>query len=318
MNILVTLPVQSTHKELLENAYPGAAFRYHTASELTREDAVWAEVCIGNLPPKYLPDAVNLKWLQLNSAGADAYLGNLPSGTLLTNATGAYGLAISEHLLAMLLGIQKKLHLYRVNQIHHNWHDEGNVTSIEGARALVVGAGNIGGDFARKLHALGAEVYGIRRTAKVRDPWLTGLYHMDKLDELLPEMDIVALCLPGTPETKGLFDAERLAKMKRGAILLNVGRGTAIDSDALCDALMSGHLGGAGLDVTEPEPLPVNHPLWDAPNCIITPHVSGFYHLPETFERIVRIAADNLTRYREGRTLVNLVDERTGYRTLRE
>ena len=106
--------------------------------------------------------------------------------------------------------------------------------------------------------------------------------------------------------------------MKKNAILLNIGRGTAIDTEALCDALEKGQIGGVGLDVTDPEPLPAEHRLWDMPNAIVTPHISGFYHLQQTFERIVRISAENLAAYREGRPLRNVIDEKIGYRTLRE
>ena len=318
MKILVTLPCGETHKQLLENAYPEAEFRYIPGPELKPEDVADVEIGIGNIPPKLLPDCGCLRWLQLNSAGPDQYLGKMPEGAVLTNATGAYGLAISEHMLGMLLEIMKKLHRYYDNQHAHLWRDEGPVWSIEGSTALILGAGDIGGDFARKLHALGAYTIGIRRTATKKDEWLDELWHLDALDELLPRADIVAMGLPGTAETKGLIGAERLAKMKKNAILLNIGRGTAIDTEALCDALEKGQIGGAGLDVTDPEPLPAEHRLWDMPNAIVTPHISGFYHLQQTFERIVRISAENLAAYREGRPLRNVIDEKIGYRTLRE
>jgi len=318
MNILITLPVTPADMERFQAAYPDADFRCIRAPELTADDIADVDISIGNVPPALLPYAHRLRWLQLNSAGPDQYIGKMPAGAVLTNATGAYGLAISEHMLGALLELMKKLHLYHDNQRNHLWRDEGPVSSIEGAHALIVGAGNIGGDFGRKLHALGATVTGIRRTAILPDYWMDSLHHMEDLDTLLPDADIVALCLPGTPATRGLFNAERIARMKRGAFLVNIGRGTAIDTFALIDALKSGALGGAALDVTDPEPLPEDHPLWDAPNCIVTPHISGFYHLHQTLERIIDISVENLTAYRNGTPLRNVVDEEQGYRILRE
>ena len=318
MVILVTLPCSEEEKRRIESVWPDARYRYILAKELTEADVADVEVSLGNIPPALLPACANLRWLQLNSAGPDQYLGKMPEGAILTNATGAYGLAISEHMLGMLLEIIKKLNRYYDNQHAHLWRDEGPVSSIEGATALILGAGNIGGDFARKLHALGAYTIGVRRTATKKDEYLDELWHMDAIESLLPRADIIALCLPGTSETKGVISRERIAMMKKKAVILNIGRGSAIDTEALCDALEQGRLGGAGLDVTDPEPLPPDHRLWDAPNAIVTPHISGFYHLRQTYERIVGICCENLANYKAGRPLRNVVDEKTGYRTLRE
>jgi len=143
--------------------------------------------------------------------------------------------------------------------------------------------------------------------------YVTNLYTMEKLDECLAWADIVYLSLPDTPETAGLFDRQRLLKMKPGSFLLNVGRGNVVDLDALCDCLESGHLAGAGVDVTDPEPLPAQHRAWDVENLIITPHVSGGFHLDYTHDRIVEICAGNLGRFVRGEPLYNLVDRETGY-----
>jgi|GEM_PF-3779687 len=134
-----------------------------------------------------------------------------------------------------------------------------------------------------------------------------------QLDEELPEADLIALSLPGTPETNKLFNAERFARCKDGAILINVGRGTTVDSDALVEALRSGKIFGAGLDVTDPEPLPADHPLWGEPGAIITPHNSGKFSLPKTLDNIVDIFIHNLKRYAEGLPLDNQVNRTTRY-----
>ena len=313
--ILVTLPVEERHKRLLENQAPHEEIICCSLNQVTRELAQSAHVVIGNVAPGLLEGSTNLEWLQLHSAGTAPYAdGMLRDGVILTNATGAYGLAIAEHLLGMTLCLQKKLHLYGRNQSQACWKDEGPVTSLMGATVLVVGLGDIGGEFAKRCKATGSRVIGFRRVARDCPEGVDEVHTLDRLDEWLPMADLVSLSLPATTETTRLFSAERLARMKQGAILLNVGRGTVLDQDALCDALESGRLGGAGLDVTDPEPLPAGHRLWQAPNLILTPHVSGGYHLAETFERIVRLSVGNLGRFLAGEPLASVVDFTTGYR----
>ena len=253
----------------------------------------------------------------MQSAGANEYLdGALPEGTLLTNATGAYGLAISEHMLAVLLQIYKKLPQYWEAQREESWRDAGPVRSVCGSTVLILGLGDIGGEFARRVKALGGYTIGVRRKGLDKPDYLDELYLTDALDGLLPRADVVAMSLPGTKETYRLMNRERLYLMKQDAVLLNVGRGTTVDTDALCDLLEDGRLLGVGLDVTDPEPLPQGHRLWKAPGAYLTPHIAGGNHLAETMERIVRISAANLRAYLSGRELQNVVDFETGYRRL--
>lgn len=318
--ILVVWPVEDRHKKLLESSAPEAVFTYCEKEAVTREMVQEATIILGNVPVKFLEGSRNLKWLQLNSAGADGYTapGALPKNAILTNGTGAYGLALSEHMLGMLLCLMKKLYLYADDQKEHIWGDRGRVTSIYGSTTLIVGMGDIGSEFAKRMHALGSHVIGIRRNKAQKPDYLDGLYQMDALDEWLAKADIVAASLPGTKDTYHVFNADAFARMKKSAFFLNIGRGSAVDALALADALNNDRLAGAGVDVTEPEPLPKDHPLWDAKNALITPHISGQYHLPETFERIVRIAAENLAAFREGKELQNQVDFATGYRKFKE
>lgn len=318
LEILVVMPVMEHHMALLKKAAPGCHFTVVPGSEVTKEQVHAADIIIGNAPAALITGTQRLKWIQLNSAGTDGYTqkGVLPEGTLLTNATGAYGLAISEHMLASLLYLMKKIHLYSADQRQQIWGDHGQVTSIFGSKTLVVGFGDIGGEFAARMHALGSSVTGIRRNKTEKPDFLDGLYQMEQLGECLKDADIVATVLPGTKQTYHVFDAAAFAKMKKGAFFINVGRGNAVDSYALAEALNSGHLAGAAVDVTEPEPLPQGHPLWTAKNILITPHISGNYHLQETHERIIRIAARNLERFLSGNSLENIVDFNTGYRKL--
>ena len=234
----------------------------------------------------------------------------------MTNSTGAYGLAIAEHALGMLLTISKKLLLYRDQQHDRQWKDQGMVKPISGSTALVIGAGDIGCEFAKRIKALGAYTIGIRRAGIKKPDSLDELYHSDAIDRLLPIADTVLLSLPNTPETYHIINRKRLNAMKSDAILLNVGRGTAVDTQALYHALMEGKLFGAGLDVTDPEPLPPEHPLWNCSNVLITPHISGGGHLETTTQQIFSIFERNLCAFLKDEPLINCVDFSTGYRAL--
>lgn len=330
--VLVTVPVTAEHVKKLEQAAPGWEFRFRGTDQLvgvnpeelldreplTPEDVAWADVILGNVPESTLTGSPKLLWLQTNSAGVEGYIqpGVLAENTLLTNATGAYGLAISEHMLGMLLELFKKLELYRDAQKDGKWQSLGAVKAVYGSTVLVLGMGDIGGEFGKRCKALGAKVIGVRRSNRQKPEYADEVHLLEDLDKLLPQADVVAVTLPGTEATRGLLNRERIAKMKEGAVLLNVGRGYIVDTDALCDALESGHLSGAGLDVTAPEPLPAEHRLWRIPTAVVTPHVSGHYHLRETHERIVGIFVENLEHFRKGEPLRNQVDFSTGYRKL--
>lgn len=321
MKVVIVLPVEDRHKELFQASAPNAEFHFIPVAQVTKEDVADAEIIVGNVPASYIKDSKVLKLMQLNSAGTDAYIkpGCFPAQATLCNATGAYGLAIAEHMLGALLAIQKHLILYRDNHNQALWKDEGPVQSIWNSTTLIVGMGDIGGEFGMRMKALGSTVYGVRRTPTINKPdYAKEVYTLDKLDELLPKADIVALALPGTTETYHFMNAERLSKMKKGSILLNVGRGSAIDPDALLDALQNGPMLGASIDVTEPEPLPSDSPLWNQKNLLITPHISGQYHLQETLERIIRIGASNIEAYVNGKELKNIVNFETGYRTRKD
>lgn len=328
---LVTIPTGERHRNLLQQAAPGWEFRFRGTDTLvcapqealpgqpvTQEDVDWAQVILGNVPAAMLHGSPALEWLQTNSAGVEAYIqpGVLAGDTLLTNATGAYGLAIAEHMLGMLLELFKKLELYRDAQKSGAWQSQGAVKAVYGSTVLVLGMGDIGGEFAARCKALGAKVIGVRRSPRPCPEYADEVHLLEDLDSLLPHADVVAITLPGTDATRGLMSRERLAKMKEGAVLLNVGRGFIVDTEALCDALERGHLSGAGVDVTDPEPLPPTHRLWNIPTAVVTPHISGFYHLRETHERIVGIFLENLRRFQAGEPLRNLVDFATGYRKL--
>lgn len=315
MKILVTPPVTEEQKLWLREAAGAEAEFLYVPGAAGMDAASMADIdiIVGNAPHALVRAGKNLKLLQLNSAGTEGYPEAVPPGCALANATGAYGLAISEHMLGMAFALMKRLHQYRDQQKQQLWQSRGTVSSMEGATVVVLGLGDIGGDFARKAKLLGAYTVGVRRKDANKPDHIDELCLTGDLDSVLPRADILAMALPGMAETKHILSRERIALLKDGAIVVNVGRGNAIDLDALADAVENRGI-RAGLDVTDPEPLPAGHRLWNMENVLITPHVSGFFHLPETLNRIVRIAADNIRRYREGRPFRNTVDPETGYR----
>ena len=312
------VPIESDMKEKFTALCEEHGYTADFFDEKLKSAADYAhyEVIVGTPSPHDLSGADSLRYLHLSMAGSDAFVkdGVFSHPVLLSNSSGAFGHAIGEHLMGMLYSLYKKLHLYRDNQQRCRWHDEGTVRSIYGTSVLVVGMGDIGSSFAKTAAALGMHVSGIRRTTTEKPDYIENMYRPDELKAVIGRFDVVVLALPETPQTHRLFDEEMIAAMKDGSVLLNVGRGSAVVTDALIAALNSGKLYGAGLDVTDPEPLPADSPLWQCRNCLITPHVSGFFHLRQTYDAIVALAYENLSLYFDGKTPKNVVDFKTGYR----
>ena len=314
MNIVVLLPVTDRHRAMLESSAPGEHFTYTDAADVTEGDVAEADVIIGNVSPALLPSAKHLQLLQLQSAGYDDYLaaGTVPAEAKLACSVGAYGQAVSEHMFAMVLAMIKRLPGYLDLQRRHTWGDLGRVTSLKGADVLVLGAGDIGAHFATLCRNMGAHVRGLTRHLLVYPIVFEDMDSMDALPERLAEADVVASFLPSTSETRGLADDAFFAAMKPGAYFANGGRGDLAVADALVSALESGRLAGAALDVTDPEPLPTDHPFWDAPNLLVTPHVSGWFHLDATLDNVVDIAAENLRHLLAGETLRCWIEHESG------
>lgn len=315
--VLVNLQLEARHKEKLEAAAPGCRFVYAPDGVLTRKMVREAEIIVGFPPAEWIDGSPRLELLQLYSAGADRYLkpGVLAPNTALTNATGAYGKAVSEHGLVMALTLMKKLHLYRDYQQRHTWKDAGPVTSLTDATVLVVGLGDIGLCFARMAKALGApRVIGVKRRASACPEGVDELCLTSDVDRVLPEADVIFSILPGTADTFHFYTKERFERMRSTAIFVNCGRGSAVETGVLVDALKNGQIAAAGIDVAEEEPIPADSPLWDLENLLITSHVAGNFHLPDILEQVVNIAAENLNAYLTGMPLRNVVDFTTGYK----
>ena len=275
------------------------------------------EVIFGNIGADRMKAAKNLKWLHTQAAGVDSFLRpeyGFPKDVIMTNSSGAYGVGISEHLVTVTMMLLRKMNSYARLQTENTWKDLGAVQTIYNSHVTVVGLGDIGGCYAMRCHALGAVVSGVvRRPRKAKPYYIVELYTTDRLGDALAGADIVALCLPGTDDTKNMLSEDQMLKMKKGALILNIGRGTAIDQAALVRLLESGHIGGAGLDVTDPEPLPADSKLWAMPNVVITPHVSGGNSLDLTLDMIVDKFIRYLRDYAAGRPFERVVDMEAGY-----
>ncbi len=286
---------------------------------LTQEDVARADVIFGNVPAKMLQDAGRLQWLHLASAGTDGYTFITERGVLLTNGTGAYNDTIAEHMLALTSALCIQLPAYIRQQQARQWQRAGWSTYLMDSTVLILGCGSIGCAYARRMKALGAHTIGVRRSPGPAPEGVDEMYTMEQLDSLLPRADVVAMVMPNTPETENAMDARRIALMKDGAMLLNVGRGNALEPNALYDGLVSGKLSGAAIDVAYTEPLPPDDRLWDAPNLLITPHVAGGWNLanlttsPAMADRVCRVFLENLEQYLADAPLPNAVDPRTGY-----
>ena len=290
----------------LDPAADGATFRAAAAD---------AEAVLGLAEPAWLA-GTDVKWVHLPFAGANRHAGR-PGMTerILTNSSGAFGATIAEHSLAMLLAFARHLPTYLKQAAEGVWKDCGSEWGLMGRTALILGTGDLGTQNALRLKAMGMTVVGCRRTPGATEGPYDEMHTVEELDALLPRADAVFCCLPSTPATRHLMDAGRLALLRDDAVLINVGRGDLIDTDALVALLEKGKFTGVGLDVTDPEPLPPDHPLWRFGNVIITPHVSGigFGHLGKTQSDVWRIALENLRRWCAGEPLMNVVDQEQGY-----
>jgi len=264
-----------------------------------------------------LDAAPRIEWLHQRGAGIDRIAGPrlLQSGVIVTNGSGNHAPNIAEHVLGLMLAFARQLPALIRAQQAAQWQPPRaeRLFELSGQTLAVVGAGSIGRALGARAAALGMRVLGVRRSAHPPDdaPGFAHLVCIEGLDDVLAQADHVAIALPLTEQTRCLFSAERLARMKRGAYLYNVGRGGLVDHAALLESLRSGQLAGAGLDVTDPEPLPADSPLWHEPGVIVTAHSSG--NTPHSFERYRALLVDNLGRWLGGEPLRNVVDLRLGY-----
>ncbi len=296
----------------------GYTVKYFPSSAAAVGNADECEILFGHCSRKVVASAKNLKWYCCCWAGVNQFcdesLYQNPD-CLLTNSAGAYGTTISEHLIMVCLMLLRRQMEYTEIIREGGWRVlPGGIRSLHGSRITVLGTGDIGTQFARRARAFSpARIVGVRRSARPGDPAFDEIRTIDELDGLLPQTDLLVMALPSTPETAGILSRERMALLPQGAYVVNVGRGTAVDQDALIDALNSGRLAGASLDVVVPEPLPADHPLRGAKNLLLTPHVAGNMTLGYTCTRIVEMFCEDLENYAAGRPLRHLVDRKRLY-----
>lgn len=310
-NVLFVMKLSDSEKQMLEKL-EGYRFTYAENWDLPEEVMEETEIIIGNPKLSLIERFPKLEWLQLQSAGANSYV-SIPENIMLTNAYDVFGEAISEHMLACALSAAKCFPGYFEQQKEKSWKKYAEAKSVFGSRVLSVGMGSIGTAFARKMALLGARCDGIRRTVHDKPDFIDELYSFDRLAEIIPEYDFVGLSLPETEETIGMFNETILSSMKDDSVLINVGRGSAIDQDALVRLARAGKFRGVCLDVTDPEPLPVNSPLWTCPGIHITPHISGGSSSDIIRGTLLKVVSENLTRVGRGGQPVHIVDRKLGY-----
>ena len=295
--------------------FPQLDWRFKSFFDYTEEDVLDADVITGHPRPQWLKNATNLRWLHLQSAGVNGYETRdiyARDDVIVTRAAGVHAPAMAEHALGMALSLTRKLPELYKSQLKGAWQPIHARKELHDAEVLMLGTGYLAAAITPLVKAFGAHITGIRRdTGKPLPPDFDRMLPPEKLHEALAQADYIFSTLPFTEKTRHMLDRAAFAAVKPGAILVNIGRGGTIDHEALLEALQDGRLAGAGLDVTEPEPLPEGHPLWQAPNVIITPHCSAWSEA--TDRRRYGVFLRNLDLFLKGETLPGQIDFEAGY-----
>jgi phosphoglycerate dehydrogenase-like enzyme len=313
LTILITADHQSDLPEKTRQIAPQA--RIVSREDIQRDPALLGQVRVvyGHVSPEELSAARGLRWLHSAAAGAEwTQRADVQAHPFTVTNSRIHGAQISETLFGMLLMLVRKLHQCYRNQLSHVWGrpDDRDIYSLPGRTLCVLGPGMIGQCCARLGKAHGMRVIAVRRRAGAL-PDVDAVYAIEQLNEALAQADVVMDLLPGGSGTRTMIGSPQFAAMRAGCLFFNAGRGSTVDTDALVAALRSGHLGGAGLDVVDPEPLPPEHPLWDMPNVILTPHCSGA--LGDYARLTDEVFLQNLRRFVRNEPLESVVDKQTGY-----
>ena len=271
------------------------------------------------LGPQQFALAPNLKWIHSTAAGVSQLMCDelRNSGVIVTNPRGVFSTAMAEHSMGLLLALARNLPGAFRHQERREWAQQElwdgpqSLDELNGHLLLILGFGSVGRELARLARACGMRVWGVTRSGKGDRALAERILSGAELGDALPQADYLAIAAPETPETRKLIGASELARLKRGARLVNVSRGSLLDEAALVSALEAGTLAGAALDVVLEEPLPCESPLWSAPNLILTPHISAAS--PHLWERHTRLLVEQMERWFDGRPLLNRVDFSRGY-----
>jgi phosphoglycerate dehydrogenase-like enzyme len=286
-------------------------------AEFAREVAN-ADGVIGGISKEDFAAAKKLKWVQTISAGVEAYSfwpEFIKSGVQLTNCKVVQGPTIADHAFAMLLALTRGLYEYIPNKTKREWGSRAGapegMTELPGMTAVVIGAGGIGTQIAQRAHGFGMKVIGVDPKDLPLSNFFSEIVPPDRLDEVLPKADVVFVSAPLTPKSERMIASRQFDAMKRGAYFIAVSRGRLYDKQALVKALDSKKLAGAGLDVTDPEPLPAQDSLWNFPNVVITPHVASAAEASN--QRRIGVIEENIRRFAKGVPLTHVVDKTLGY-----
>ena len=320
---LKTILVDSVNAEMLatmQSAFPEITF---VSASTVSEASDSYDAVLGRCGRGTLEKAPNAAWVHTYSAGVDRCMGletmsklkARDGGVLLTNSSGTAAPVIAEHTIAMMLTLSRGLHLFRDEQVKSQWSrglaGQGVTSVINGKIMLVMGLGAIGQEVALRADALGMRVYGTRNSSREGPDYVEYVGLSDETLELAAKADVIVNALPLTKATRGFVGAKFFDTMKDDALYLSVGRGGTTDTTALISALRSKSIAGAGLDVTDPEPLPSDHPLWKQTNVIITPHLSGSGG--DAIGKVFELVLENIRRYQAGEPMLNIVDTELGY-----
>ena len=289
----------------------------HTEDEalklIPEVDVLWCH----DLTAKMLEAATNLRWVHSIAAGVEALLFPefIESDIPLTASKGIHAIQIAEHIFALILSYTRNLPLAFEAQGRSEWLamdvSRSGITEVYERTMGIIGLGGIGSEVSKRAKGLGMRVIAVKRRSSPKPDFVDELYFEDRLKEVLSQSDFVVLALPSTPATKEIIGEEELRAMKDDSFLVNVGRGNAIDEEALVRALKEGWIGGAGLDVFSEEPLPSTSPFWRLANVVLTPHSSG--GSPHIGRRSAELFCENIRRFLAGEELLNIVDKKEGY-----
>ena len=309
--------IRPDYKQWIQEAVGDARVTFSAELSDLRAAAVDAEVVLGRCQA-ITEASTSLRWFHRYGSGMEACLRNpalQDEAVLLTNGAGLDGPYMSEHVIAMTMMLSHRMHQYYINQLNRTWDRTpdflASIKPIHGKNMLVVGLGGIGTHIAQRAAALGMKVTATRRSSREGPSYVdyVGLSH--ELLALAAEADFVVSAVPLTQETVGLYDEEFFRVMKDTAYFINVARGRSVVTEDLVSALQAGEIAGAGLDVTDPDPLPDSHPLWAMPNVLITPHTSNRSGIG-SIDRII-LVRENLRRYAAGEPMLNVVNRSLGY-----
>lgn len=315
--LVINSLLEERHIELIKKgaAEAGAQVHFYNSDKDIPASDFDADIIYG-FAPEIVKTNKNLKWLCVPWAGVDSlmtpgYFAN--EACILTNSAGAYGVSIAEHMIAVSLLMLRHLDEFFNETGAGIWGKPRPQKSLKDCKITVLGTGDIGANFAKRVKAFEpAALIGVCRSGKAGEVY-DKVLPVSELDSILPQTELLAMSLPATAETKGILNRKRIEMLPEGAYIVNVGRGSAIDEEALADNLENGHLGGAALDVFQTEPLPEASRLWKLKNLVITPHVAGNLTLPYTKDRNVEMFLEDLKNFTAGRPMKYLVDRKIGY-----